>query len=73
MKEQDTADEGTMEDALLMNVARNMFESGAPLELWARLVCEAKGLDHNLPSNSSELRVALSWDVETTKKALDGE
>jgi len=58
-------------DALAMTLARNAFEAGAPLELWASLVCEARGMEHRLPRSRSELVAACLTDIYETRDALD--
>lgn len=62
---------GQQVDELMLQLAKNMFESGAPVELWARMVCEARGVAHNLPSNPAELLVAVMADVATTHNTLN--
>ena len=58
-------------DALAMTLARAAFEAGAPLELWAALVCEARGMEHRLPRDRSELVAACLTDIYETQDALD--
>jgi len=58
-------------DALAMTLARNAFAAGAPLELWASLVCEARGMEHRLPRSQGELVAACLTDIYETRDALD--
>lgn len=58
-------------DALAMTLARNAYESGAPIELWAGLVMEAHGIEHNLPKTRLELLKALMDDTAQTRRTLN--
>jgi len=58
-------------DALSMTLARHAFEAGAPLELWAALVCEARGMEHRLPRSQGELVAACLTDIYETRNVLD--
>ena len=58
-------------DTLAMTLARQAFEAGAPIELWAALVCEARGMEHRLPRSQSELVAACLTDIYETQDALD--
>ena len=64
-------DEKDNPDTLAMTLARNAFEAGAPLELWASLVCEARGMEHRLPRSQSELVAACLTDIYETRDTLD--
>ena len=43
--------------------AERAFDAGVPIELWAYMVCEALGLDHNLPRTLDQLIEAFSNDI----------
>ena len=58
-------------DSELLALAQAMFESGAPRELWAAVLCEAHGLEHNLPKTRGQLGIAQLRDIALTTEALN--
>jgi hypothetical protein len=58
-------------DTLMLTLAQRAYETGMARELWAAMVCEARGLEHNLPQSTVDLLRAQLADLAVTHETLN--